>query len=207
MTLIKYQLYSYLGPINSLHILNQQLSELCNEGSIFRQQRAVGVGVVGRGILKSTISLIKNTQGIWEGKKEAFPIYNAFNGNGDYKNIFYLKIAQTCVITTIKLENQSNDDEVSESLSSDENNIYTLIEPRTFVGLHSLSISTEPIFIAEIVNKHIAYEAMLDYFGHAVFAGDAVVYLDSNIGTTKIKYKCPHRIRQTWMRCSSQIFC
>ena len=143
----------------------------------------------------------------------------AFNKDGDYIKELYFRNPNFKTIFQGKI----NDNEVStlemnleethtDSWSLITDSIYELVEPGTFVGLRSPSNSVEPFFVAEILNKNIATDAMMDDFGHAILAGEKyaeIIYLDSDIGKKKIKYlsgqEGSSKFLYTWMRFSLQI--
>ena len=149
-------------------------------------------------------------------QKEELPIHPcrvfhlfAFNKDGDYIQELYFRNTNFKTIFQGKI----NDNEVStlemnleethtDSWSLNTDSIYKLVEPGTFVGLRSPSNSIEPFFVAEILNKNIATDAMMDDFGHAILAGEKyaeIIYLDSDIRKKKIKYKQPRRIKQIFV--------
>ena len=75
--------------------------------------------------------------------------------------------------------------------------VFELLEPGTFIGLHSPPNAIEPFFIAQILSKGLAKKNMINEFGHSFLAGEMyaeVIYLQKSLERKKsVKYQKPKK--------------
>ena len=106
----------------------------------------------------------------------------AVNKDGIFPKMLYF--TNPDIVTTIfDLNNDANrnantdedadDDQIDEStFSLNEDTVFELVEPGTFVGMRSPCNAIEPFFIVQVVSKGTAPETISDVNGHTILCGE-----------------------------------
>ena len=99
------------------------------------------------------------------------------NSSGSFKKTLYYTEPNVLdnIFDTDEVEEENyedDDQEYTNVYSLYQNMVFKLLEPGTFVSLHSSPNATEPFFIAQILWKGLAEKNMIDEFGHSLLAGE-----------------------------------
>ena len=101
----------------------------------------------------------------------------AVNQNGEFKKVLYFReqdIVSTLysgdIIYDEEIDHDDKDDEQAFRLNQD--TIFELIDPGTYVGIRSPPNAIEPFYIVEVFSKGIAKEALSDTNGHSINSGE-----------------------------------
>ena len=109
----------------------------------------------------------------------------AVNNDGIFSKMLYF--TNPDIVTTIfDLNNNANhnvntdedadDDQTDEStFSLNQDTVFELVEPGTFVGMRSPLNAIETFFIVEVVSKGTAPETISDVSGHTILCGEQYV--------------------------------
>ena len=106
---------------------------------------------------------------------------------------------------TLKNTSADVDDDVDEepAFSLNQDTVFELVEPGTFVGMRSPQNAIEPFFIVEVLNKGIAEESISDIFGHTILCGEQyaeVCYLQKKDQKKNIvRYQRPKKVNSVYI--------
>ena len=100
--------------------------------------------------------------------------------------------------TQIPDDNEAlRDDQLPVPFKLDQDTVFDLIWPGTFVGLKSPKNSIEPFILCKIISNDTASETLTDTNGHTIIKGEKyaeVVYLQKTIQRgCKVKYEMPKK--------------
>ena len=103
----------------------------------------------------------------------------AVNQKGEFKKVLYFR-EQDIVSTLFNSDDSTSYDEeinhenedYEQAFRLNQDTIFELVDPGTYVGIRSPPNAIEPFFVVEVFSKGIAKEALCDASGHSILSDE-----------------------------------